>query len=50
MLPVPPAHRTAFADDAPFIDAFEKRAEWRHAAHLRMAWIYVRRHGLEGPR
>lgn len=52
MLSAPPPYETAFPDDAAFIDAFEKRtlpfSEWCHAAHIRMAWIYLTRHGLEG--
>jgi len=52
MIPAPPPYETAFADDAAFIDAFEKGTlpfgEWCHGAHIRMAWIYVTRHGLEG--
>ena len=43
MLPALPSYETAFADDAAFLEAFEKRtlpfAEWCHAAHIRMAWI-----------
>ncbi len=52
MLPSPPPYQTAFGDDAAFIDAFEKRtlpfSEWCHAAHIRMAWIYLSRHGFDG--
>ena len=48
----PPPYQTAFPEDSAFIEAFEHRtlpfAEWVHAAHIRMAWIYVTRHGLEG--
>jgi hypothetical protein len=48
----PPPYETAFADDSAFIDAFERRtlpfSEWCHAAHIRMAWIYLSRHGFEG--
>ena len=52
MLPSPPPYQTAYADDSAFIDAFERRAlpfpEWCHAAHIRMAWIYLTRHGFDG--
>lgn len=48
----PPPYQTAFPEDAEFIDAFERRtlpaAEWVHAAHIRMAWIYMTRHGFDG--
>lgn len=51
MLPAPPPYETAFASDSNFIAAFECRtlpfAEWCHAAHIRMAWIYLSRHGFE---
>lgn len=52
MPPSPPPYQTVFEDDAAFIDAFEKLtlpfAEWCHAAHIRMAWIYLTRHGFDG--
>jgi hypothetical protein len=51
MLESPPSYQTAYPDDAAFIEAFERRAlpfaEWVHAAHIRMAWIYLTRHGLD---
>lgn len=52
MLSAPPPYETAFADDSAFIEAFETRtlpfSEWCHAAHIRMAWIYLTRHGFDG--
>jgi len=52
MLSSPPPYQTAHADDAAFIAAFEDRtlpfSEWCHPAHIRMAWIYLTRHGFEG--
>ena len=52
MLPTPPPYETAFANDTSFIEAFESRtlpfAEWVHSAHIRMAWIYLTRHGFDG--
>jgi GrpB-like predicted nucleotidyltransferase (UPF0157 family) len=37
--------------DDEFLAAFERgripKIEWNHAAHVRMAWLYLRRHGLE---
>jgi hypothetical protein len=37
--------------DEEFLRSFEEctlpKAEWTHAAHLRMAWIYLRRHPFE---
>lgn len=51
MLPAPPIYETAFAKDSDFIEAFESRTlpftEWCHAAHIRMAWIYLTRHGFD---
>jgi len=39
-------------DDDAFVGRFEECAilleEWDHKAHLRVAWTYLRRHGLEG--
>ena len=39
------------ADDDAFLAAFEScaipKAEWTHQAHVRMAWLYLRRLGLE---
>lgn len=39
-------------DDAGFLARFEACAipleEWTHRAHLRIAWTYLRRHGLLG--
>jgi phosphinothricin acetyltransferase len=39
-------------DDTAFLSAFEDctipKEEWTHAAHVRMAWLYLEAHGLEG--
>jgi hypothetical protein len=39
-------------DDEAFLARFEACAipleEWNHRAHLRVAWTYLRKHGLEG--
>lgn len=39
-------------DDDQFLARFEGCAipleEWNHRAHLRVAWTYLRRHGLDG--
>jgi hypothetical protein len=39
-------------DDAGFLARFEACGipleEWTHRAHLRVAWTYLRRHGLDG--
>lgn len=52
MLSPPPPYQTAFAGDSAFIESFENRSlpfsEWCHAAHIRMAWIYLTRHGYDG--
>ncbi|HKR56825.1 MAG TPA: hypothetical protein VJS20_11015 [Gemmatimonadales bacterium] len=52
MLSTPPPYETAFKNDSAFIEAFESRTlpftEWVHAAHIRMAWIYLTGHGFEG--
>ena len=52
MLPSTPPYETAYESDSAFIEAFESRTlpftEWCHAAHIRMAWIYLMRHGLDG--
>jgi hypothetical protein len=38
-------------DDSEFQAAFEscslQRSDWDHRAHVRMAWLYLREHGLE---